>query len=262
MTNGRRPSTRTDIDFSVTFEGHDARHRPGRVYLATARTRGCGVFAHSLGGATPAVSVIARHLGRAGISTLSLNLAAVDEGHPPWDVEDLVAAAGFAERFVGPVRLLVGNGIAGAALLAASSALEGVEGIATIGAPYGARYARALLSASHRGARRFLGSPNGVPFPVSERFIEDLAAQEELGTLGGACRSLLAIHGTSDEVVPPSEALRIARAAHGRRLVALVRGDHRLLVDPRSAKQVARILEAWAVALVCRSLPARGALCA
>ena len=252
---------RTDIDFSVTFDGHDARHRSGRVHF-TARTRGCAVFAHFLGGSTPAVSMIARQLGRAGISTLSLNLAAVDEGHPPWDVEDLVAAAGFAVRSVGPVRLLVGHGIAGAALLAASSAIEGVEGIATIGAPYGARYTRALLSASHRGVGRFLGSLDGPPFPVSERFIEDLAAQEELGTLGSACGSLLVIHGASDEVVPPSEALRIARAARGRRLVDLVRGDHRLLVDPRSAEQVARILEAWAVALVCRPVAARGALCA
>jgi pimeloyl-ACP methyl ester carboxylesterase len=253
---------RTDVDFSVTFDGHDARHRSGRVYFATARTRGCAVFAHFLGGSTPAVSMIARQLRRAGISTLSLNLAAVEEGHPPWDVEDLVAAARFAVRSMGPVRLLVGNGIAGAALLAASTALERVEGIATIGAPHGARYARALLCASHRTVGRFSGGPDGAPALVSERFIEDLAAQEELETLGSACCSLLVIHGASDEVVPPSEALRIARAVRGRRLVALVRGDHRLLADPRSAEQVARILEAWAVALVCRPAVARGALCA
>jgi alpha/beta superfamily hydrolase len=251
---------RTDIDFPVTFDGHGVRRRTGRVHFAASRTRGCAIFAHFLVGASAASgpSTIARQLGRAGVSTLSLNFAAVEDSHAPWEVEDLVAAAGFAARSLGPVRLLVGQGIAGAALLAPSSAIDGVEGVATIGTPYQARYVRRLLSGAGVETWRSSGSLDGLPFTMSGRLIEDLAAQEELGTIASPCRSLLVIRGATDEVVPVSEALRIASAARGQRLVALVRGDHQLLSAPRSAGQVARILEAWAAALVCRPTAGRG----
>jgi hypothetical protein len=251
---------RTDINFPVTFDGYGARRRTGQVHLAVSRTRGSAVFAHFLVGASAASgpSMIARQLGRAGISTLSLKFATVEDGEPPWEVEDLVSAAGFAARSIGPVRLLVGHGIAGAALLAASSAIEGVEGIATIGAPYQARFVRRLLSGARAEAGWYSGRLDGLPFTMSRRLVEDLAAQEELGTIASPCRSLLVMHGATDEVVPVSEGLRIASAARGQRVVALVRGDHQLLSAPRSAGQVARILEAWAAALVCRPTVGRG----
>ncbi len=70
-----------------------------------------------------------------------------------WEVDDLVKAAALVERSLGPLRILIGHGIAGAALLAASGAIEGVAGIVTIGAPQRARHVRRLRRRAHRGGR-------------------------------------------------------------------------------------------------------------
>jgi fermentation-respiration switch protein FrsA (DUF1100 family) len=176
-----------------------------------------------------------------------------------WEVEDLVKTAAFVDRSLGPVRVLVGHGIAGAALLAASGAIEHVAGIATIGAPHRAHHVRRMLvgpesegSYPARLAER--------PFRLSRRFLSDLDAQDALGTIASPRRSLLVIHGAADAVVPSSDAARIAEAARCERRVVILPGADHFLSDPAVVAQVSRLIAGWAVEVVSRPpWPAPGA---
>ncbi len=124
-------------DFQVTFDGHAGVRRAGWIRVPHSSAQGWALIAHFfLESTSGPATVLANELAKRGIGSLRVDLGALQPDGPAWEVEDLVKAAVFVERSLGPLRILIGHGIAGAALLAASGAIEGVAGIVTIGAPH------------------------------------------------------------------------------------------------------------------------------
>ncbi len=247
-------------EFQVTFDGHAGVRRAGWIRLPQSSARGWALMAHLLLESTSGpAAALANELAKRRVGSLRVDLGAVQPDGPAWEVEDLVKAAAFVNRSLGPVRILVGHGIAGAALLAASGAIEGIAGIVTISAPYRAHHVRRLLVATEsEGA--YAGNLAGRIFRLSPRFMSDLDAQDALGTIASPRRALLVVHGAADAVVPPSDAVRIAEAARCERRVVIVPGADHLLSDSAVAAQVSRLIAGWAAEMVSRpSWPSPGA---
>ena len=252
-----------ETEFQVTFDGHAGVRRAGWIRLPQSSAQGWALIAHFLlESASGPATALANELAKRGIGSLRVDLGALQSDGPAREVEDLVKAAAFAGRSLGPVRILVGHGIAGAALLAASGAIEGVAGIATIGAPHRAHHVRRLLVATeNEGA--YAGHLAGRTFRLSPRFLSDLDAQDALGTIASPRRALLVVHGAADAVVPPSDAVRIAEAARCEKRVLVVPGADHLLSDSAVAAQVSRLIAGWAAEVVSRpALPPGASPCA
>jgi putative redox protein len=239
-------------DFQVTFDGHAGSRRAGWIRLPQSSAQGWALIAHFLlESASGPATTLAHELAKHGIGSLRVDLGALQPDGPAWEVEDLVKAAAFAERSLGPIRILVGHGIAGAALLAASGAMEGVACIATIGAPHRSHHVRRLLVATEsEGAHA--GHLAGRSFRLSPSFLSDLDAQDALGTIASPRRALLVVHGAADAVIPPSDAVRIAEAARCERRVVIVPGADHLLSNSGVAAQVTRLIAGWAAEMVSR----------
>jgi len=150
-------------------------------------------------------------------------------------VEDVAAAvAHLRERDVSGV-WLAGTGTGGAVVLAAAARDAQVRGVVTLAAPADfddwARHPRRLLQHA-----RQVGVIRSDPFPPDfDRWVadfRDLTAVRSAAELGG--RSLLVMHGDSDDLVPALDA-RLIADAHGSAELRIIGGaGHELRHDPRA----------------------------
>lgn len=165
------------------------------------------------------------------------------------NVDDLVAAAREVEKRYGPVELLVGHSLGGAASILAAEQLEGVRAVTTIGAPSKPVHVRQHFEDD---IDEILDDGEAVvelagrPFRVRREFIEDLETSHLDDALGNLGRPLLVMHAPRDEIVGIDHAARIFEAArHPRSFISLDEADH-LLSDRKQAEYVGRLIATWA----------------
>jgi pimeloyl-ACP methyl ester carboxylesterase len=130
---------------------------------------------------------------------------------------------------------IAGTGVGGALALGIGAGDPRVRGVAALGAPVD-------LRDWSRDAQRFARHCRSMGVFESDRAPEDtgawsreMAAVDSLASARRfAPRPLLVLHGTEDDVVPVTDAERLADAHQGAELRVLTNGGRRLRHDPRA----------------------------
>ena len=165
------------------------------------------------------------------------------------NVADLMCAADFLREKYSAPSLLVGHSLGGAAVLHAGAAIEEVQAIATIGAPFQPEHVLHLISDSREEieekgeAKVDIG---GRMFKIRKQFIEDLEGRDSFEIVRSMRKALLIMHSPQDNIVEIKNAADIYTAAwHPKSFVSLDGADH-LLSKSADANYVGEVLGSWA----------------
>ncbi len=251
MPTGRLPER-------VEFPGSQGATLAGRLELPEGEPRTYALFAHcfTCGKDAVAATRISRALTVAGIAVLRFDFTGLgqsggDFGNTNFssNVEDLIAAAAHLGDSGRAPSILIGHSLGGAAVLAATTRIPGIQAVVTIAAPADPRHVLELLgdqlppSRDSDSAEISLG---GRPFRVGRRFLDDLTgdlnASESAGRLGAA---LLVLHSPTDQIVSIDNARQIFDAAHHPKSYVALDGANHLLTDSGDAQFAADIIAAW-----------------
>jgi len=240
--------------------GHDlgARlERPDGPIHATAVFAHCFTCSKDL----KAARRLAEQLAARGIAVLSVDFTGLGSSDGSFeasnfstDVEDLLAAAEYLADTIAPASLLVGHSLGGAAALTAAARLDGIQAVATIGAPADVGHIVHLFeddldTIRDQGEARVTLA--GRQFTIQSQFVDDLGAHRLLDTVGDLDAALLFLHAPLDNTVGIDNARELFLAArHPKSFISLHDADH-LLSQPRDARYAAEVIASWA----CRYLP-------
>ena len=203
-----------------------------------------------------ALRAIARAMTHVGIGVVRFDFTGLGQSEGEFgettfstNVDDLVQAAAHVEEELGPVELLAGHSLGGAAAIMAAAKLESVKAVATIGAPSEPVHVKGQFRSGVEEIRKkgeAVVEIAGRPFTVREEFLDDLESTGMRDVLGELEKPLLILHAPEDRIVNIDHAGRIFRAArHPKSFVALDGADH-LLSDQDQAKYVGRLIGSWA----------------
>ena len=253
----------------VTFASATGPILAGIVDLPPGDVRGWGVFSHgfTLGKDCPAASRICKQLASDGIGMLRFDNLGLGDSEGDWGdgsfshkVADTVRAVEFMNNSGREVRLLVGHSFGGAAVIAAAHHCQGVEAVASIGAPFEPahvehNYDALVQRIEEDGEATFL--VGGKALTLKRHFIEDVRAADLRERIRTLHRALLIMHSPTDNTVGIANASDIFRTArHPRSFVSLEGADH-LLAGKNQAARAARIVSAWADPYLLLSLTLR-----
>jgi uncharacterized OsmC-like protein/fermentation-respiration switch protein FrsA (DUF1100 family) len=244
---------------NVTFPGADGNQLSGRLSLPPdGEVVACALFAHCFTCSKdlkPVVN-ISRALTQQRIAVLRFDFTGLGESEGDFadttfssNIEDLVAAAEYMGRELDTPAILVGHSLGGAAVLQATSRIQSVRAVATIGAPFDPAHVKHLFDGSleeieERGEAEVLLA--GRRFTVGLQFVRDLDGHRIEQTIADLGRPLLIFHSPVDQTVGIDNAALIYKAArHPKSFVSLDDADH-LLLDPRDSRYVGSVLAAWA----------------
>lgn len=242
----------------IKFPSRDGQQLAARFDAPVGRRLGLAIFAHCF---TCSKDILAARRVSAGLANRGIGVLRFDFtglGHSEGEfgnegftsnVEDLIAAATWLKDAYGPVDILVGHSLGGAAVLAAAGHIESVKGVATIGAPADPAHVGHLFSDS-REAIESKGCATvtiaGREFDICKSFVDDLDGQEQARKIAELRRDLLVLHSPMDDVVGVENASEIFLAAkHPKSFVSLDKADH-LLTKPADAEFAADVIAAWA----------------
>ena len=203
-----------------------------------------------------ALRAIATAMTHVGMGVVRLDFTGLGQSEGEFEettfstnVDDLVQAAKQIEKKLGPVQLLVGHSLGGAAAIMGAAKLDGVKAVATIGAPSEPVHVRGHLEeaiAEIREQGEAVVDIAGRTFTVREEFLDDLESTQMRDVLGRLKKPLLVLHAPRDEVVGIDHAARIFKAAyHPRNFISLDNADH-MLSDRDQAKYVGQLIASWA----------------
>ncbi|MCB1076374.1 MAG: alpha/beta fold hydrolase [Verrucomicrobiae bacterium] len=221
--------------------------------------RAVAIFAHCFTCTKdlPCITRISRALAAEGIAVLRLDFTGLGQSEGDFshsnfssNVADLIAAADYLSRTIGPPTLLIGHSLGGAASIAAAVRLEGIRGIVAIAAPSQPAHLADLLAGQMGNfepdgtSRIVIG---GQTFALRRQLLDDLRAQDVLGTLRDQFRgAFLVLHSPEDATVDIQHAEALfAAASQPKSFVALPGADH-LLAKPTDSAYAASVIAAWA----------------
>ncbi|GAA5175941.1 bifunctional alpha/beta hydrolase/OsmC family protein [Pseudonocardia eucalypti] len=242
----------------LEFTGATGARLAARLDLPDSPPRAYALFAHcfTCNKDVVAAARIARALTAHGIAVLRFDFTGLggsggDFGHTDFssNVADVVCAAEYLRDHAGPVSLLVGHSLGGAAVLAAAHRIEGVRAVATIAAPADPGHVLRLLD-EHRADIERDGEAHvtlaGRKFRIRKEFLDDIAGQPQSERIAHLGAALMVVHSPVDELVGVENARRIFETArHPKSFVAVDGADH-LLTKRADAEYVAGVLAAWA----------------
>lgn len=199
---------------------------------------------------------LARALAERGIAVLSFDFTGLGSSEGDFaastfssDVEDLVAAAAYLADTVAAPTLLVGHSLGGAAVLTAAGRIDGIQAVATIGAPADVGHITQVFADdldTIRARGEATVSLAGRPFTIRSEFVDDLAEHRLTERVAALDAALLFLHAPMDATVGIDNARLLFQAArHPKSFVALDGADH-LLTDEADARYAAEVIAAWA----------------
>ncbi len=203
-----------------------------------------------------AVRAISRALTQEGIAVFSFDFTGLGQSEGEFadtnfssNVEDLISAADYLESHYQAPQLMIGHSLGGAAVIMASTQLEGVSAVATIGAPGEPAHVTHHFDTAEKEiheqgvARVMIG---GRPFMVKKQFLDDLETHPLESIIPNLKKALLILHSPQDEIVVIENAARIYHAArHPKSFISLDGADH-LLTRKQDASYAAQMIASWA----------------
>jgi len=242
---------------NLSFAGASGEPLAARLERPVGPVSAYAVFAHcfTCGKNVRAASSIAKALAEEGVAVLRFDFTGLGSSEGDFanttfssNVADILAAARYVEATHGPVGLLIGHSLGGAAVLCAAARLEGVVGVATIGAPSDERHVERLITDELEAIERdgeALVTIAGRSFRIKREFLDDLREARVGAAVASLGCPLLVLHSPADAVVPIACGLRIfEKAKHPKSFVSLAGADH-LLSRREDATYAAQIISAW-----------------
>lgn len=241
----------------ITFPGHDGSELAARLDVPDGPHLATALFAHcfTCGKDIPAARRIAARLASMGIAVLRFDFTGL--GHSAGEfsntsftsnVEDMIAANAYlTDRGMTP-SLMIGHSLGGAAVLKATSKLDTIKAVATLGAPFDTEhvthnFAEALPEIMSKGVAEV--SLGGRPFQIGKGFVEDVAQEKLSPAIAALNAALLVLHAPRDEIVSIDNAGQIFLAAkHPKSFVTLDSADH-LITRGEDAEYAADVIATW-----------------
>lgn len=242
----------------ITFPGHDGGTLAARLDMPDGPHLATALFAHcfTCGKDIPAARRIAARLAGMGIAVMRFDFTGLGHSEGEFgntsftsNVDDLIAACAHLDSIGMPPTMLIGHSLGGAAVLKATSQLDQIKAVATLGAPFDPKhvthnFADALPEIREKGmAQVNLG---GRPFNIGKGFIEDVEQGELTPAIATLKSALLVLHAPQDTIVSIDNASQIFLAAkHPKSFVTLDDADH-LITRAADAEYAADVIATWA----------------
>jgi putative redox protein len=170
------------------------------------------------------------------------------DSHFSSNVSDLLAVSAYLETHYKAPALMVGHSLGGAAVIVASSKLESVKAVATIGAPATVDHVTHLFShgfddIEDKGDVEV--NIGGRPFNINKEFVDDFSKTDLIAITENLRKPLLIMHAPFDAIVPIDNAERLYKTAHHpKSFVSLDQADH-LLTNSRDSVYAGNVIGAW-----------------
>tara|TARA_R100000935_G_C2836293_1_gene168299 strand:- start:228 stop:1445 length:1218 start_codon:yes stop_codon:yes gene_type:complete len=243
----------------ITFKNKEGLDLKGSLELPDNRTaHNFILFAHcfTCNKNFLAVKNISRALTEKGFGVLRFDFTGLGESEGDFadsnfsgNVEDLVCASSYLEENYKAPSLLIGHSLGGAAVLFASTLLDSVSAVATIGAPSHIGHVKNLLKndiddINKNGiAEVNIGGRN---FKIKKQFLDDLENNDLPDIISNLKKSLLVLHSPQDTIVGIKNAEDIYIAAkHPKSFISLDGADH-LLTNRIDSNYVGDVIGTWA----------------
>ena len=241
----------------IEIEGPSGAKLAARVDVPVGRVRGIALFAHCFTCSKDSLAArrIASELARLGILTVRFDFTGLGGSggdfastHFSSNVDDVRAVADHLRERYGSVDLLIGHSLGGAAVLCAAAGMDGLKGVATIGAPSDAEHVTHQFHADIDRIERegeAEVSLAGRPFTIRREFLDDVRSVRLADHLAAIRAPLLVMHSPIDDTVGIDNASAIfAAARHPKSFVSLDKADH-LLTRERDARFAASVVAGW-----------------
>ncbi len=215
------------------------------------------IFAHVFTGnkSLTATRHIARGLTQNGIAVLRFDFTGLGESEGDFadtnfssNVKDILAAANYLEEHYQAPKILIGHSLGGAAVIFASSQLDSIKAVATVGAPSDPEHVTHLLRdkvddiISLGAAKVNIG---GREFMIKKQFLDDLQNKDMFEILKDLKKPIMVLHSPQDTVVQIDNAAQIYHAAfHPKSFVSLDGADH-MLTNKGDAAYAGDIIANW-----------------
>lgn len=243
---------------AITFPNSEGQQLAARLEMpADNDPRAFAIFAHcfTCSKNLNAVAHISRALTQAGMAVLRFDFTGLGESEGDFsdtnfstNVQDLEAAANFLENNYEAPKLLVGHSLGGAAVLIASTQIQSVEAIVTIGAPSEPEHVQNFIHqdlntiAAEGEAEVSLG---GRSFTIKKQFLDDLQSAKHDHQIASIRKPLLILHSPVDQTVGIENAAEIYQQAHHpKSFISLDNADH-LLSRKEDSLYVGNIISSW-----------------
>lgn len=202
-----------------------------------------------------AVRNISRALTQKGIGVLRFDFTGLGESEGDFaetnfssNVQDLLDAAAYMKAEHGPVELMIGHSLGGAATLRAAGDVDSCKAVVTIGAPSEPDHVGHLFQSSKEEIEangEALVSIGGRPFKIKKQFVDDLMCHDLYDRIKKLNRALLVMHSPIDTVVGIDNAAKIYSAAwHPKSFVSLDNADH-LMSNRADSRYVGDMIACW-----------------
>ncbi|WP_034921924.1 bifunctional alpha/beta hydrolase/OsmC family protein [Gillisia sp. CAL575] len=243
----------------ITFKNKEGLDLKGSLELPDNRTpHNFVLFAHcfTCNKNFLAVKNISRALTAKGFGVLRFDFTGLGESEGDFadsnfsgNVEDLVCASGYLETNYKAPSLLIGHSLGGAAVLFASTLLDSITAVATIGAPSHIGHVKNLLKNDVEDINK-----NGIAevniggrnFNIKKQFLDDLENNDLPDIISNLNKSLLILHSPQDSIVGIKNAEEIYVAArHPKSFISLDGADH-LLSNRVDSNYAGEVIGTWA----------------
>lgn len=202
-----------------------------------------------------AIRNISRGLTLQGIGVLRFDFTGLGESEGDFadtnfssNVQDLLTAAEFMAENHGPIEVMIGHSLGGAATLMAAPQVATAKAVVTIGAPAEPEHVAHLFDEKvdeiHEKGYATVNI-GGRPFTVKEQFLQDLETTSLYDTVKKMKKALLVMHAPFDNIVGIKNAGKIYDAAiHPKSFVSLDTADH-LLMKKEDSLYAGKVIATW-----------------
>jgi len=243
----------------ITFKNKEGIDLKGSIELPENRTpHNFVLFAHcfTCNKNFLAVKNISEALTAKGFGVLRFDFTGLGESEGEFadsnfsgNVEDLVSASSYLEDNYKAPSLLIGHSLGGAAVLFASTLLDSVTAVATIGAPSHIGHVKNLLKNDVDDIQKngiAVVNIGGRNFNIKKQFLDDLENNDLPDIISKLDKSLLILHSPQDTIVGVHNAEEIYLAArHPKSFISLDGADH-LLSNKIDSNYVGDVIGTWA----------------
>jgi len=242
----------------VTFPGHAGDTLAARLDMPNGPHLATAIFAHcfTCSKDITAARRIAGRLAAMGIAVLRFDFTGLGHSGGEFEntsftsnVQDLFAANTYLMDQGMVPSLLIGHSLGGAAALKATSELDNIKAVVSIGAPFDPghvahTFAPAIDTILKEGKAEV--SLGGRPFTIGKGFIEDISKTSLTASVKSLDAALLVLHAPLDQTVSIDNAAEIFIAAkHPKSFVTLDTANH-LITKAQDAEYAADTIATWA----------------
>ncbi len=215
------------------------------------------IFAHVFTGNKNLVA--SKHISRAltmnGFGVMRFDFTGLGESEGDFsdtnfssNVEDLEAAADYITAHYMAPAVMVGHSLGGAAAIFASSRIESIKAVVSIGSPSYPEHVTHLLRDKKEEIEKNGCAQvdiGGRKFMIKKQFLDDLQAQNHIPVIENLKKAILVMHSPQDKIVEIDNAANIYKLAkHPKSFVTLDRADH-MLSNKEDAFYAGNVIASW-----------------